>query len=515
MSTALITPENDSSNNPITYQRVARYLEVHAMDFLLKGMALSIVVFNVMGYKELFNESNSLFGITPFGFLIGLAEFAVLVWTTSVIKNLPSMSRVLKISVVPVVIGFWVLCFTGINSYLKNSAYDDLEQFQTAKTQYANNDVLLKSIDEQIVVAQSALNAAREERIQENSRINELQAEASSISGKMSDRRMTTAVCDENPDCSAAVADYQRQSNNIQRQIDLLYSSVAEKQSQMSAIEAELTDLNKDKRELSKQNRDSINLHAQSESSFSVKKQTYEDIVIGVYELFGFQKPDDPFSIFIGFISFIIYPVYLLLNLYSSLGSTANREIREAKKKVRLAGALRKAEIKAEIAVEKELAQKENRKIRSAIAKEKRILAHKKAMDKINYDTTNRGKLLKYLRVWANRRQKTRNIEVIKEVEIEIEVEKLVEKPVEVIIEKEVKVEVERIVQVEKEVPVYVDRVKKVSEPVFITEPQVVIHERIIPVPEGISAKELEELLAGLPALNEVTKNEPKMTVVQ
>ena len=174
-----------------------------------------------------------------------------------------------------------------------------------------------------------------------------------------------------------------------------------------------------------------------------------------------------------------------------------------------------KLEIKAEIEAEKEVAKKEERQLKSAIAKENRILAHKKALDKINYNTTNRGKLLKYLRVWANRRKKTRNVEVVKEVEIEIEVEKIVEKPVEVVVEKEVKVEVERIVQVEKEVPIYVDRVKKVSEPVFITEPQVVIHERIIPVPEGISARELEELLAAQPTLNEMTKNEPKMTVVQ
>ena len=488
---------------------------LNPMSVLLFFMAVAIIAFNVMGYKELFNETGSLFGITPFGGLIGIAEIAVLVWTSNVIKNWPEASRILKLSTFFVEAGFWFLCFTGINSYLKNSAYNELEQFQTAKTQYSNNEKLLASIDEQIAVVQIALDAARGERILDNNRINQLQVEAVQVSNMMSDRRKMYSVCDHNVDCAAAVADFKQQADNIQRQIDLLYGSVAEKQSKMAGYEVELAELNKDKRELARQNRDSINLHAQSESSFSVKKQTYENIVVGIYETFGLSTPEDPFSIFIGFISFIIYPVYLMLNLYTSLGSEVNRVVREANKQVRMERAIRKAEINAEIRAEKEAARKDERQIRNAINREKRLLAHKKAMDKIKYNNTNRGKLLKYFRVWANRRKKTRNIEVVREVEVEIEVEKVVEKPVEIFVEKEVKVEIEKIIPVEKEVPVYIDRVKKVSEPIFITEPQVVIHERIIPVPENISAKELEELMTSLPSLNEVAKNEPKMTVVQ
>ena len=513
MSTTL---EVKKQNNHLWLMDVVKE-HLNPMSVLLFFMAFAIIAFNVMGYKELFNETGSLFGITPFGGLIGIAEVAVLVWTSNVIKIWPEASRILKFSTFFVVAGFWFLCFTGINSYLKNSAYNELEQFQTAKTQYDNNEKLLASIDEQIAVVQAALTTAGDARNKDNESIDKLQSQANDISEKMSKRRENSLVCDTNPDCAAAVADFKQQVDRTNRQIDLLYRSVAEKQSQMAGYEVELAKLNKDKRELARQNRDSMNLHAQSESSFSVKKQTYENIVVGIYETFGLSTPEDPFSIFIGFISFIIYPVYLMLNLYTSLGSEANRVVREANKRVRMEQAIRKAEIDAEIRAEKEAIRKDERQIRNAINREKRLIAHKKAMDKIKYNNINRGKLLKYFRVWANRRKKTCNIEVIREVEVEveIEVERIIEKPVEIFVEKEVRVEIEKIIPVEKEVPVYIDRVKKVSEPVFITEPQVVIHERIIPVPENISAKELEELMASLPSLNEVAKNEPKMTVVQ
>ncbi|WP_257263596.1 hypothetical protein [Endozoicomonas sp. ONNA2] len=48
-----------------------------------------------------------------------------------------------------------------------------------------------------------------------------------------------------------------------------------------------------------------------------------------------------------------------------------------------------------------------------------------------------------------------------------------------------------------KEIPVYIDRA------------QTVIHEVIIPVPEKISAEQLEELMAASPPLNETSKNQP------
>ena len=144
-------------NTEYSKNKLVSFFQNHfnAMSVLLFFMGASIIAFNVMGYKELFNESKSWFGVTPFGMLIGIAEVAVLVWTSSVIRNLPTASRVLKWAIFPVVIGFWFLCFTGINSYLKNSAYDEVEKLQTAQNQYANNEALLKSINEQIVFVQS------------------------------------------------------------------------------------------------------------------------------------------------------------------------------------------------------------------------------------------------------------------------------------------------------------------------------------------------------------------------
>lgn len=124
--------------------------------------------------------------------------------------------------------------------------------------------------------------------------------------------------------------------------------------------------------------------------------------------------------------------------------------------------------------------------------------------------------------MWAHRRKKIQ----VKEVERIVEIEKVIEKEVdkiverEIVVEKEVEVikqvpievrvevpvEVDRIVEVPTEVPVFVDKIKKVPEPVFIKDPQIVIHERIIPVPENITGEELEKLLNAQPRLNETAR---------
>ncbi|MFA0709614.1 hypothetical protein AB4653_28275, partial [Vibrio sp. 10N.222.48.A3] len=57
------------------------------------------------------------------------------------------------------------------------------------------------------------------------------------------------------------------------------------------------------------------------------------------------------------------------------------------------------------------------------------------------------------------------------------------------------------------EIPVYVEKIKTIPEPMFINDPQVIIHERIIPVPADITGKELEELINAQPRLNTTTRN--------
>lgn len=356
------------------------------MRVLLFGMALSIIAFNVMGYKELFNETGIFFGITPFGLLIGFAEIAVLFWTSSVIRNLPTASRALVYAVIPVILGFWFLCFTGINSYLTNSTYRDFTESQAAKSRYENNDALLTSLDTQITSLQATLDSARSERTLDSDRLLQLQDDANTLSDKMSQRRLGYAICSQNPDCAAAVAEFQQQSDNIQRQMDLLHTAIADKQKLISGYEAELSELNRERHELARNNRDDINEYVQTESAFSVKKQTYENIVINVYEFLGLEKPADPFASFISFISFIIYPVYLILNLYTGLGSEANCAAREARKKIREQKAQRKAVIRTEIEDQRE-----------QIAKEKRTLAHQQALASIRGGNTKRRRIVSYV----------------------------------------------------------------------------------------------------------------------
>lgn len=494
---------------------------------LLLVMGLAIVWFNVMGYRELFNEPPIFLGITPFGLLIGIAEFAVLMWTSKVIEDFPTASQTLKLAIIPVVLGFWFLCFTGINSYLKNSAYSEAQNYQTNQNIIKINKSMISNYEDEILGLSQELENLRLGNQNDTKSIEKLELTRQNNNKEKDLRRKGYKFCSQVTDCAEALKDYEDREKSYAFQVSKLQAAIDKREAQIEKLEAQRETIKNEKRNLTAQIAKEQKESSGDQAMISVKKQTYENIILSIHDFFGWEHPEDPFSIFIGFISFIIYPVYFLLNLFISLNSEANKLVRDRKQAVRVAKKERerlakeqrheiKLQLKAEAQAEKDAEKQEKRRIKAAIAKEKRVLAHRKAMDKLQFQTTNRGKLLKYFRAWAHRRTKTLKIQEVVEVEVEKivnnEVEVIVEK--EVFIEKEVQVEVDRIVQVEKEIPVYVDRVKIVPEPVFITEPEVVIHERIVPVPADISAKELEELLENLPPLNEASKSEDKVTVI-
>jgi hypothetical protein len=477
------------------------------MRFFLVIMAALIVWFNVLGYKELFNENLEFLGITPFGALIGFAEIAVLAWTSKVIANYPNTSRILKVFFPILILSFWFLCFTGINSYLKSATYSDVKKYEAAKSTSQNNKEFIGSLDRDLEFIQINLDAARKKLESDSIRSAEFQVQANTLTTQISDRRRLYLTCGDVPDCANTVASWELQLKNIQRQHDAIFDSNKAKREQILQYEIDISKRQIDKNKLEKENRDNLNVHAITESSFNVKKASYEHLINGVFEFFGAEKPNNPFDIFLIAISMIIYPVYLLLNFYVSLNSPLNLAVRKVNKE-------RRDKIETEIQDQKDEKNKETRNLKVTIANEKRIVKHQKAMHSLKHKKTNHGKLLKYMRVWAKSRKKTLEVEVVKEVLVEVEVEKVVIEIVEQIVTKEVLVEIDKLIPVDKEVLIYVDRIKKIPEPVFITEPQIIIHERIVPVPEGISAVELQELLSSQSELNQEFKQNNE-TVLQ
>jgi len=91
---------------------------------MLFVMGSLIVLFNVLGYEVLFKAEPLIYflPISPFGILLGCAEFAVLLWTSAVIKEWSVSSRILKLSMFILVPAFWFLCYAGVNSYLDSLA---------------------------------------------------------------------------------------------------------------------------------------------------------------------------------------------------------------------------------------------------------------------------------------------------------------------------------------------------------------------------------------------------------
>lgn len=466
---------------------------IYLLRLCLILMGALVIYFNARGYDILFSDAPFLGIASPFSILLAITEISVLIWTYAVISNWPNMSKIVKCIILILVPAFSFLCFTGINSYLSMLATAEITELSKVEVTNENNEELLSTYSKEANSIENQLAQIRDERKGIIEKRAEYTMQINNLYNQASERRLTATNCDKVTDCKNSVNAFEAQAKDLTNQVNSLDKSTSRLDQKINEYENDLENASDEIKKIKLESTLNINEHAGTESNFERKKKTYENIVLKISSFFNYS-PEDPFGVFIAFISFIIYPVYFILNLYLALESDENKAARAARIK--------------------------SKKVKRS-QREKIYL-----------------KLIKYCRVWAHGRKKTRivkevnivevekpievEVEKIKEVEVikfqEIEVEKPIEIIKEVIIEKEVikevpyevKVEVpvhlDRIVKVPTEVPVYIDKVKKVPEPYFIKDPQIVIHERIIPVPENITGEELEKLLDAQPILNRTAR---------
>ncbi|CAM3083102.1 hypothetical protein [Vibrio rarus] len=441
-----------------------------------------IVGFNVLGYGILF--PNHAYSINPFSVLLFVTEAAVLMWTSKVIEGWYTTSWVLKFAMFILVPSFWFISYVGINSYLNDLATGDVKIVKTAENNNATREKQIEDLKRDIADNQIEINSLRERNLQIDDQIHKDSTQLSKINIQDSERRKTAKDCSLNPDCSAAVKNFTKQLDALNRAIETSQKNKESNSNNIRTLESSNIKAREQMSELRNKVAQTNHAHAETKSAYSQKKDMYVAIVNKVSSWFG-VKFDDPFGAFVSFLSALIYPVYFILNLLSSLNTKEH--------------------------IERRIKRLDHKKYNIEIRK---ILL---------------TKLLKYLRVWAHRRNKT--LQVTTTIEVPIEIEKEIERIVEVekIVEVEIEKEVERIVEVEKiveveiekivevpvemEVPVYVERIHKVSEPMVIKEPQIIIHERIVPIPENITANELEELLDAESRSQKTTRVKPEEVV--
>ena len=398
-------------------------------------MGIMVVYFNVSGYDILFNDSKLLGIASPFSILVALAEFAVLCWTYSVISNWPNVSRLLKSMIFLLVPMFSFLCFSGINSYLTTLANEELREFEKVKIINSNNEVFIRTKEKEIEIFESSLKNLNKNKVLLTSDIKKVNDAVNQIEHQSSERRKIVRDCTQVPDCVAAINGFEQQKSNLQHEIDLLNADRNSVQSKITNTELAIQNAQAEIEALKKKGVSDINAHAGTESNHAMKKESYERIIIQIASVFGIV-PQDPFGVFINIISFLVYPVYFILNLYLALGSEQNKLARVKRREF----------------------ERKRKPIRENLM----------------------NKTVKYFRVWACRRTKTKVTEVEKIVEIEK------------VVEKEIPVKVDKIVQVKHEIPVYVDKITKVPEPYLIKDPQVVVLEKIVPIQDGLTKEELE-----------------------
>ncbi|GGB45963.1 hypothetical protein K8B83_04890 [Shewanella inventionis] len=497
--------------------------------FLTLIMGILIVIFNVQGYGNLFPDEKW-FGIaTPFAALLGVTELAVLWWSSQVIYHWPSTSRILKWALGAVTLAFFALSFSGINSYLSNLATKDFTNVQIDNEYNRNNEQLVEQSRNAQADIKQELEQLRQQRSEIISSMDLKNQQINHANQLASDRRLKALVCNDVPDCKAAVDKYEDEANRISQDLQSLSNQRNNLDARINRKEEELDILSSTINQslsMTKYNRDK---NAGTQIAFEQKQNIYANIVLKITGWFGWQ-PKDPFGVFINFVSGLIYPMYFLLNLYNALNSPENCKAREK----------RRNQLSEKSSVTNKLILRLTRQLRARLLRKKRENAKRHCVLQEQKDIRSvlMMRLIRYFRVWANRRTKTRikeveriveiptivEKEVDKIVEVLVEVEKLVDKiiEVEVIVEKtvevikeipvevrvEVPVEVDRIVKVDQQVPVYIDRIKEVPVPYFIPDPQILVHERIIPVPEGITGEELEAILKAQPILNQEARTQ-------
>jgi len=490
-----------------------------------------IIYFNVMGYEILFSDSsNSILGISPFGFLLGFAELAVLVWTSAVISNWPNTSRILKCTMFLLVPAFAFICYSGINSYLTTLSTVEIQKVEELKQKSLNNDGYLDVLTSELNIITQDLNKSRNQNVAISQKISDVNSAINMLSTKASERRQTASNCELVDDCRESVNAFQSQISRLEFELKPLYKSRDRTNDRIYQLENRLDDTSGEVNEIKSNDVSGLNSVANTASSYEMKKDAYANAVVGVTSMFGWE-PQKPFNIFVNLISALIYPVYFMLNLYTSLNSATNKKVRDERIGARNEFKKKKREYKS---MRNELYEKIKNYLRiRALRKKKEIFYSITRKLEIKRQRKSKRtalyrKLIAYFRVWAHSRKKTneiqietivenqvfidREVEIERIVEIEVEKTVTVEKIIEVekIVEKEVVIEVERIVKVPTEVAVYVEKLKRVPEPFFVNDPQIIIHERIIPVPSDLTGKELEELFNAQPRLNETARNTSK-----
>ncbi|WP_104399246.1 hypothetical protein [Vibrio penaeicida] len=510
-----------------------------ALPLILLALTVLIITFNVKGYTILFDD-DPLFnskGISPFGLLLGVTELAVLLWTYIVISKWDDSVFWLKWLVLPlVVISFAFLSYTGINSYLSALANSDSKNINKAELLYANSQDLVRSKEKRLDAIAIELTSLRAEQGELRGNIERNNVSISELSKQASERRQTAFNCAEVEDCANSVQNFQIQIDMLKVENDDFVQKRRQKNVRISALESQQDKLAEDIEVEKEKQINWKNSTVDDASTVDLKRKSYEATILTVTKFFGFE-PSDPFGFFVGFLSALIYPVYFMLNLLLSLNSDENkeerakrREAKNTKKKVKQKRASVREALLKEIL--KYLKLRLLRKKKSSIASLKERIKQHHNRKSVREETYKR--MIKYMRVWARRRKKTKEIQVetIKEIKVEelvevekiveVEVEREVEVPVETIVEIEKEVEIEKIVEVEKivekEVPVEVEKIvqvpteveievekikiKEVKVPYFINDPQVIVHERLVPVPEDVTAEELERILNAQPRLN-------------
>ncbi|MGR5205776.1 hypothetical protein [Vibrio sp. PNB23_22_7] len=456
---------------------------IHKKEHILSAamflMGSMVIAFNVAGYDLLFFDEPWIpfIPVSPFGLLLGVTEIAVLIWTQFVLSRWLSVGRFLKVCTFVLVPAFAFLCYSGINSYLSTLATSDIAKANEARLISENNAAYIKSLEREVATLEEQITEVRAQIVPKTEDITSKSEIIKSLSEQASERRLKGGrVCADNPDCAAAVENFQSQIDMLTREVKDIGDSRRHDEDRLTRLEQHLYETQNKLRNEKISDRQSVNVHSGVESTFELKKQAYSSIIIGVAESIGVERPKDPFQVFVSFISALIYPVYFLLNLYLCMQSEEWVSHREKKKIfVERKWSIRNTLIKQLIKLVKLSIRK-----RIELKKELNNLYPKKE------DLYKKGilrRVLKYYRVHAAKRQKVRKIVETIEVVKEIEVEKIVE------VEKEV------VKEVIKEVPVEVVRIEKIKEPMIVREPSIIIHERIVPVPEDASAEDIEDLL--------------------
>lgn len=165
------------------------------------------------------------------------------------------------------------MCFTGINSYLNNLATSDEQVVKVASDKNSNKNDLISQLDVIIKKDKDTLQRYNRDINELDSQISHYTSEISKVNQLASERRKTARICENNPDCNAALIAFEDDKKEFQDKLESVKTKHSRKSELAGIVEARISKNEEKQADLTLSVFDSKNDNSEAKTAVARKKR--------------------------------------------------------------------------------------------------------------------------------------------------------------------------------------------------------------------------------------------------